>query len=155
MDDLPAPLESVPSTPRLREAVDHLLEDCFVWPRSFINRDVATRLNLLPLDVYETPDQIVVKMIVPGVKADQVNLRFNDHHLLVDVVIPETKLENVTWRYRELGSGPYHREISLPFPVDTDRVEASLEHGYLTLHIPKADEVRGKRIQITRQESSR
>jgi HSP20 family protein len=87
-------------------------------------------------------------MIVPGVKSDDVNLQFQDGRLIIDVTIPAPKLENVIWHCRELGHGQYHREISLPFAINTDKVEATLANGYLTLRLPKADEVKPKKIQI-------
>ena len=140
--------EPLSSALTLRDAMDRLFEESFVWPRSFVNRDVANRFSTLPMDVYETPDEVVVNMIVPGVKTDDVNLQFQDGHLIIDVNIPAPKLENVTWHYRELGYGQYHREISLPFQINTDKVEAVLQNGYLTLHLPKADEVKPRKIQI-------
>ncbi len=131
----------------LRDAMDRLFQESFVWPRA-INRDVSGRLNTLPMDVYETPEEVVVKMIAPGVKSEDVDLQFQDGRVMIDLEIPEPKMENVTWHYRELGCGQYHREVSLPFPINTDKVEATLESGYLTLHLPKADEVKPKKIQI-------
>ncbi|MCL4489969.1 MAG: Hsp20/alpha crystallin family protein [Chloroflexi bacterium] len=132
----------------LRDAMDSLFEDSFVWPHSFVNRDVTSRLNMLPMDLYETADEAVVNMIVPGVKTEDINLQFQDGQLSIDVNIPAPKLENVTWHYRELGYGQYHREISLPFAINTDKVEAVLQNGYLTLHLPKADEIKPKKIQV-------
>lgn len=131
----------------LRDAMDRLFEDSFIFPRA-LNRDVVNRFNTLPMDVYETPEEVVVKMIAPGVKTEEINLQFHDGRVLIDLEVPELKLENVTWHYRELGSGQYHREISLPFPVNTDKVEATLQDGYLTLHLPKADAIKPKKIQI-------
>ncbi len=140
--------EPLSSALSLRDAMDRLFEESFVWPRTFVNRDVASRYNMLPMDAYETPDEVVVNMVVPGVKTEDVNLQFQDGRLIVDVNIPQPKLENVTWHYRELGYGQYHREITLPFPINTEKVEATLANGYLTLHLPKAEEVKPKKIQI-------
>ncbi len=131
----------------LRDAMDRLFEDSFVWPR-FIDRNVNGSYSVLPMDMYETPDEIVVNMVVPGVKVDDVNIQFQDGRLLIDVNIPAQKLENVTYHYRELGYGQYHREIGLPLPIDTDKVDAVLQNGYLTLHLPKAEEIKPKKIQI-------
>lgn len=132
----------------LRDAMDRLFEDSFVSPRTIFNRDVANRYNTLPMDVYETPDEVVVNMVVPGLKSEDINLQFQDGRLLIDVTIPAPQVENVVWHYRELGYGQYHREIALPFQVNTDKVDAVLQNGYLSLHLPKADEVKPKKIQI-------
>lgn len=140
--------EPLGSALTLRDAMDRLFEDSFVWPRPGLSRDVANHVSTLPMDVYETPDEIVVNMIVPGVKTDDVNLQFQDGRLIIDVNVPAPNHEDVTWHYRELGYGQYHREITLPFPINTDKVEAVLQNGYLTLHLAKADQVKPKKIQI-------
>ncbi len=134
----------------LRDAMDRLFEDSFVWPRWFMNPETLTgALGSTPLDVYETPEELVVNMALPGAKAEDVNIQFNDGRLIVDANIPAPKLdENVRWHYRELSYGQYHREIVLPQRVNSDKVEATLHDGLLTLHIPKADEVKPKKIQI-------
>jgi HSP20 family protein len=132
----------------LRDAMDRLFEDSFVWPRYALNRDVNGRTGLLPLDMYETPEEFVVNMAIPGVKIDDVNVNFQDGRLIVDVNIPAQKAENVIYHYRELGNGQYQREISLPVAIDTEKVDAVLQNGYLTLHLPKAEEVKPKKIQV-------
>ena len=140
--------EPLGNTLSLRDAMDRLFEDSFIWPRAFLDRNISGQSNLLPMDMYETADEIVVNMVLPGVKTEDVNIQFQDGRLIIDLNVPAPKLENVTYHYRELGYGQYHREISLPVDVNTDKVEAVLERGYLTLHLPKAEAVKPKKIQI-------
>ncbi len=133
----------------LRDAMDRLFEDSVVWPRWFLNPDTLTGvLSNMPLDMYETPDDVVVNLALPGAKSDDVNIQFNDGRLIIDANIPAPTLENVTWYYHEVMYGQYHREVSLPVRVNTDKVEATLHDGFLTLRLPKADEVKPKKIQI-------
>jgi HSP20 family protein len=136
------------NTLSLRDAMDRLFEDSFIWPRAFLDRNISGQSNLLPMDMYETADEIVVNMVLPGVKTEDVNNQFQDGRLIIDLNVPAPQLENVTYHYRELGYGQYHREISLPVDVNTDKVEAVLERGYLTLHLPKAEAIKPKKIQI-------
>ena len=140
--------EPLGNTLSLRDAMDRLFEDSFIWPRAFLDRNISGQSNLLPMDMYETADEIVVNMVLPGVKTEDVNIQFQDGRLIIDLNVPAPKLENVTYHYRELGYGQYHREISLPVDVNTDKVEAVLERGYLTLHLPKAEAIKPKKIQI-------
>lgn len=132
----------------LRDAMDRLFEESFVWPRWWYSPDTMRRLNTLPIDMYETPDEIVVHAVVPGIKTEDVNLQFQDGRLIIDAEIPAPQVENATWHYRELAYGQYHRELSLPVPVETEKIDARLENGYLTLRLPKAEQVKPKRIQI-------
>jgi len=142
-------LEPFNSALSLRDAMDRLFEESFVWPRWGFEPDRANgALGNLPISVYETPDEVVVNAIVPGVKSEDVNLQFQDGRLSIDVTIPALQVENVVWHYRELAYGQYHREMTLPALVNTDKVEATLQNGILTLHLPKAEEIKPKKIQI-------
>lgn len=133
---------------RLREAMDRLFEDAFIWPSRLFRDTFAGTYDILPMDMYETDDEIIVNAALPGLKSDNVNLQFQDGRLLIDAEIPAPKTENVTYHYRELNYGRVHREVTLPAPVKTDKIEAVMENGYLTLRMPKADEVKPKKIQV-------
>ena len=132
----------------LRDAMDHLFENSVVWPRGSLSRDTTNALDALPLDMYETPDELVLQTVVPGVKSEDLNIEFNDGRLVMDANIPAPKIEKATYHYRELGYGRFHREIDLPMPVETDKVDATLTNGLLVLRIPKAEEIKPKKIQI-------
>src|ERR671933_55144 len=133
----------------LRDAMDRLFEESFVTPRWFFNWDTSTpSLWTLPINMWETPDEVIVNAALPGLKSEDVNIQFHEGRLIIDANVVAPKFENVTFHYRELPYGQYHREVTLPVPVQTDKVEATLENGYLTLHLPKAEEVKPKKIQI-------
>jgi len=66
----------------------------------------------------------------------------------------EVKLERdqrADYLLAELPTGRFHRVVSLPTPLDSTKVEASLENGILTLNIPKAEEAQPKTIKITQK----
>ncbi len=137
------------TTLTLRDAMDQLFEDSFVWPRAFFQPDTFRgSLSNLPLNVYETPEEMVVTAVLPGLKNEDVSIQFEDGRLIIDADLPAPKMENVTWHYRELAYGHYHREVTLPVAINTEKIEATLQNGYLTLHLPKAEEVKPKKIQI-------
>lgn len=148
MADSIARWEPFATTLSLRDAMDRLFEDSVVAPRALGNRAVTGRANSLPIDAYETPDEVVVNMIAPGIKSEDVDLQFQDGRLIIDVAMPEPKLENVIWHYREIGYGQVNRELALPYPINLDKVEAELKNGYLTLRLPKADTAKPKKIHI-------
>ncbi len=133
----------------LRDAMDRLFEESFISPRMFTSRDTTGNAqSALPLDMYETEDEIIVRALVPGIKNENLNIQFHDGRLVLDAQMPETKVENAVYHYRELWAGQYHREIALPVPVNTDKIEAVLENGVLTLRVPKAEEIKPKKIQV-------
>jgi HSP20 family protein len=140
--------EPFESALRLRDAMDRLFEESFFLPSRFFRDTMTSAYGTLPIDMYETADEIVVNAVLPGVKSENVNVQFQDGRLIIDVDLPAPKTENVTYHWREIGYGQFHREVTLPAPVKTDKVEAVLENGFLTLHLPKVEEVKPKKIQI-------
>ncbi len=131
----------------LRDAMDRLFEESFVWPRSFFARDVSGYASL-PIDLYETKDELILHAVLPGLKAEDVNVQLENGRLIIDANVPEREIKNATIHYRELTSGNLHREITLPVAVDESKVDAVVENGYLTLRLPKAEEFKPKQIQI-------
>ncbi len=140
--------DPVRETLSLRDAMNRLFEDSFVTPSWFYSPDTNNRLNMLPVNMWETADEILVQAVLPGLKTQDVELQFHDGRLIIDAKLTPPQVENATWHYRELAYGQYHREIGLPIPVNTDKIQATLENGFLTLRLPKAEEVKPKKIQI-------
>ncbi len=53
-----------------------------------------------------------------------------------------------TWHRQERGFGAFSRLIELPCPVNSDNVSAELQNGVLTLHLPKTEAVKPRRIEV-------
>ena len=132
----------------LRNAMDRLFEDSVIFPRGVMSRDMLESSNLMPINVYETPDELVLNALVPGIKSEDLDIQFQDGRLILDANLVAPKLENVTFHYREIGYGKVHREIALPFEIDTNKVEATIESGLLTLRLSKSEKVKPKKIQV-------
>ncbi len=131
----------------LRDAMDRLFEDSFVRPH--VTRDTARgAVSILPIDMYETADEVIVDAVVLGVKNEDLKVQFADGRLIIEANLPAPKVENATVHYREMTYGQYYREIGLPMDVQADKVEATLHDGILTLRIPKAEEIKPKKIQV-------
>lgn len=104
---------------------------------------------MLPLDVIETDDEFIVKASIPGINPDNLDISLVDNVLTIKGEIQaEEETEDVRYHLRERRFGMFQRSISLSVPVDADKVEAVYEKGVLTLHIPKAEEVKPKHISI-------
>ena len=131
---------------QLQNAVDRLFE-----------AELASTLPLwrqtgawaLPLDVIETDDEFIVKASIPGINPDELDISLVDNVLTIKGEIKaEEESEDVRYHLRERRFGMFQRSISLPVPVNADKVEATYENGVLILHIPKAEEVKPKHISI-------
>ncbi|MFZ5916231.1 MAG: Hsp20/alpha crystallin family protein [Chloroflexota bacterium] len=126
----------------LREAMDRLVEESFVRPSW-----VGERTNRLPVDVYSTPEEVVILASVPGVSPDDVDISIEGDNLHIKVTYKEA-LENVEYIFQERTTGTFERTLTLNVPVQAEKAEAIFENGLLTLTIPKAEEIKPKVIKV-------
>ena len=129
----------------LRSAMDRLFDSAFYgspW-------DWQPFTHELPLDVSENQEEYLVKASLPGINPDDLEITFNERTLTIkgEFKAEETK-EDVHYHLRERRYGSFARSLTLPTPVKTDAIEARFEAGVLTLHLPKTDEVKAKRITV-------
>ena len=99
-----------------------------------------------PVDVHETEDEYLVKIDLPGVKSEDVNVEVNDNVLSISGsrVADETGAAQLV----ERPYGTFARTLTLPQGVDSDSIEAGYHDGVLELRIPKPAEQKPKRIAI-------
>ena len=131
----------------LRQAMDRLFEESFVRP----SRALALIGDGIqpPIDMYQTPNEVVVKASLPGVKPEDVNITITGDNLSIKgetKAIQEVKREY--YLYQEHHYGRFTRSITLPHALQSDKAEAAFENGMLTLTIPRADEAKPKTIEI-------
>ena len=129
----------------LREAMDRLFVDAFTRPLSI--RDGWS--SLPAIDMFQTDDEIVVKAVLPGMKADDVQIKVTSDMLTLrgEMKHEEDKKEKA-WHIREHRYGHFERSIPLPTQVVADQAKAEFENGILTITLPKAEEVRPKTITV-------
>ena len=133
----------------LREAMDQLFEDSFVRPGEGQLERTERRLRL-PLDVYTTPEEIVIIASLPGLTPDEVDVTIDDDRLMIRGEL-RPPLQNVDYLFQERAYGPFSRTLTLNVPVESDEAEAVFENGVLTLTLPKAEESKPKTIEVKRK----
>jgi HSP20 family protein len=144
------PFEDVVS---LRDAMDRLFEESFVRPRR-AERGARNGGSVasLPVDVYETDDELVVNARVPGMNPDEVEVTIHGDTVTIrgelHSAATDEESKNWKWHTHELWHGPLGRTITLPTLVDVDKVEAHFENGLLALRLPKAEEVKPRVIKV-------
>src|SRR6266516_4929513 len=137
----------------LREAVNRLFEDSFVWPGRL---EVFTR-RTFPVDVYETKDQqgYIVEASLPGVKPEDISITAMGNTLTIHYATKgEEKVEKPNYVRRERFEGEMTRTITLPTQIQPEKVEATFESGVLTLHIPKSEAAKPKQIEVKVKEAA-
>lgn len=129
----------------MQQAMDRLFDE--TWGRRGMGWREGEQVAALPLDVYSTANELVIKASVPGAGPEDVEITIEGDTLTIK---GETKapLENVDYHIQERRYGPFGRTLNLNVSVEADKAEATFENGELTLIIPKAQEVRPKVIKV-------
>ena len=109
------------------------------------NGESTTTKMRLPLDIVATDEAFVMTAYVPGVNPEQVEITFEGEELSIRGEFPQAEGEFVK---RELYRGAFERRLSFNVPVNAEAIEATYEHGVLTLRVPKAEAVRPKQIKV-------
>ena len=105
--------------------------------------------NLVPhTDIYEENDQLVMKIELPGINKEDVNITLQGDRLTVKAEKKEAVIDEASCYARERQYGQYMRSATLPFPVKEDEISATFENGVLELRLSKAEESKAKKIEI-------
>ncbi len=101
------------------------------------------------VDISESDDAFLVSASVPGVNPDDIDITITDNVLTIKGEFKKDEtIEDDKYHVRERRYGSFGRSLTLPVAVEADAVEASYENGVLKLEIPKAEEVKPRRIPI-------
>jgi HSP20 family protein len=132
----------------LWDVMDRFITDTFGSDRGWGTWQ-ANSPRSLPLEVYETPDQFVVRAFAPGVMPDNLNVEFDAGTLTIRAKSEVPELKDGWKAYvAEFPYGEFVRQLRLPRKVDVEHVQSTFEHGVLTLSLPKVAEARPHRIEI-------
>lgn len=130
----------------LRQAMDKLFEDSFVRPSHLWPE---LRGGELPIDMYQTKDDVVVKATLPGIKPDEVDITITGDTLTIKGEHKEEQeIKKEDYLYKERSYGTFSRSLLIPVQVKSDKAEATFEDGILTLTIPKVEEVKPRQIKV-------
>ncbi|MEW6143089.1 MAG: Hsp20/alpha crystallin family protein [Chloroflexota bacterium] len=138
--------EPFPELMSLREAMDKLFEDSFIRP----SRRLLPFEGPAPaIDMYQTDKEVVVKAALPGVKAEEVDIHVTDDGVTIKGERKQDKeVKRENYYYQEHRYGLFSRFVSLPTGLETDKAEAAMDDGVLTLTIPKAPGIKPRAIKV-------
>lgn len=98
-------------------------------------------------DIYETHDELVLVGDMPGVAPENLDVRFEDDLLTIHGRVDPRHAElDVLWC--EYGIGDFYRSFTVGEAIDTSRITAELKNGVLTIHLPKTEAVKPRRIEV-------
>ncbi len=135
----------------LRQTMDRLFEDTFLWPaRSQYEMSGGN----LPLDIYQTKNDVVVKAALPGLKPEEVDISLSGETLTIKGEHREEKeVKEAEYIRREHRYGSFSRTVTIPVAIQSDKAQATFDNGILTLTLPKAEAVKPKQIKVKAREA--
>ena len=125
-----------------RRMLDELMRD---W-----DEDYAAELTF-PIDVKADTDSFTITALLPGVRPEDLDIQIVNEIVTIAGELKAERNENDSYLLTERPSGKFHRVLTLPTPLDANKVEADLENGVLTLVIPKAEEAKPHTIKINKK----
>ena len=132
----------------MRDTMDRLFEDRWVGPGNWLTWSSAGAYNV-PIDVYETADEIVLRAVVSGVGPEGIDIQVEGGVLTLRAKAEESDLpDGARWLVHEVAPAEYIRQITLPRAVDADSASTTFENGVLTLTLPKSEDAKPKQIKV-------
>lgn len=136
----------------LRDTISGLFDDFFSGRPMLATRHLQSDSGLgwVPaVNIRETQDAFIVLAALPGVEKSNVNLEVKDNTLILTGQVKEAQGEEDGWLRRELPAGPFYRAFNVAVEVDASKVGASFKNGILEIRLPKAEQSKPRKVQIT------
>lgn len=112
-------------------------------------RTEAVTTLVPPVDIYEDETGLTLIADMPGVAKEQLGVRVTGDSLVIEGMASVPVMANMELVYGEVQTPQYRRSFTLSRELDPGKIEAKLSSGVLTLRIPKTEEAKPRRINVT------
>ncbi len=139
----PTPLADLVS---FQEAMERLFDERFFGPMRIGNGE---RGAAPALDLYTTPEAVIAKVALPGVKSEDVDVTIGDDLVTISGAFKEEKeTSDAGYVHKELSQGKFSRSFRLPTAIKADAAKAEFKDGVLTLSLPKTEDVKPTHVKV-------
>jgi HSP20 family protein len=136
----------VPSIRRTRDNVDRLFDSML---SSFSPEFSSTDARLFPpVNVWQDETSLYVEAELPGYSMDDIDVSILENRLTISGKRELQWPEQASVLRQERRTGEFNRTFTLPIEIDSEKVQASFEHGVLTITLPKAAAAQPRKIQV-------
>ncbi len=129
----------------LRQEMTRLLD---AFGAGMLRPPLATREVFPALNIWDAGDRIAVEAEVPGISKDDLEVYAAGNELTIKGRRKPLEGQNLVYHRQERGTGEFTRVVTLPVDVNADAVEAVVQNGVLTVHLPKAEEAKPRKIAV-------
>src|SRR6185295_13947251 len=109
----------------------------------------AGRSYVPDVDIYESPDELVLRADMPGVDEKTIAVHLDNGILTIEGQVSLKDYENLAPVYTEYNVGNYVRRFTLSSDMDMDRISARVVNGVLEVELPKAEHTKPRRITVS------
>lgn len=139
----PSPLSDLVS---FRDAMERLFDERMfrpIWPAN------GERKAEPALDLFTTPEAVVARVALPGVKPEDVDVSIGDDLVTITGSFKEeTETTEAGYVHKELSHGSFSRAFAVPTAIKAEAATATFKDGLLTLTLPKMEEVKPKHVKV-------
>ena len=103
----------------------------------------------LTIDVYQTEEEIIVESTIAGVEPDDIEIdATSDSVTIRGERNKNTEIAETDYFYQECFWGRFSRSVILPQEIDPDKAYSNLKNGVLTVHLPKINKDKARKISV-------
>jgi len=113
------------------------------------NADFEENEGQLTVDIYQTSEEIVIQSTVAGVKPEDLDIQITPESVTIRGVRQrDEEVHDQDYFYQECYWGKFSRSVILPQEIDAEKSSASLKNGVLTIHLPKLNRQKTKKLKV-------
>jgi len=134
----------------MEEEMEPLFEQWpFGWVTPWSRRALAVREWGPRVDMFDRPDKVVIKAELPGMNKEDIDISVSGNVLTIQGERKaEEEVKDEDYYCCEQHRGAFYRAIQLPSGLETDNIDATYDNGILEITLPKAPEVKPKKIEV-------
>jgi HSP20 family protein len=131
-----------------RDAMERLFDERMFRPLWPLAGDLER--HVVPaLDLYTTPEAVIARMALPGIKPEDVEITIGDDLVSISGSFKgEKETTEAGYVHKELSRGGFSRSFSIPTAIKTEEATAVFREGLLTLTLPRSEAVKPKKVKI-------
>lgn len=103
----------------------------------------------IAIDVYQTPDHIVVESPIAGVSPEDLDISISNESVTIKGVRRHTdRVKNEDYFYQECYWGKFSRAVILPQEINAEEADAQIKNGVLVITLPKLRRAKAKKLKV-------
>jgi HSP20 family molecular chaperone IbpA len=115
---------------------------------TMVERTRSCRCYRPNVDILEQGDELLVVADVPGARSDAIDVKFEDGMLEIQAAVEPRQCDGHTCLLHEYEVGDYYRSFQVSEAIDGGKISAEYADGVLTLHLPKAESLKPRKIAV-------